>query len=95
MYTTTTSTFPSDLGISTRVGLTRGVGRIGAVSSFPEEQARYCEERLMAERDRRAARRSRTRTRRPVEAGVPRQRTSTEGTSHWLPRWALRSGHAA
>ena len=86
---TSTSTFPTDLGICTRVGLTRGVGRpAGAITSFAEAETRYREERLIARRERRAARRAH----RP--APVPRQRTSTEGMSHWLPRRATRSAAA-
>jgi hypothetical protein len=54
----TSSTFPSDLGISTRVGLTCGAGRPAKmVTSFAEAQTRYREERLAAERQVREARR--------------------------------------
>jgi hypothetical protein len=44
------STFPTDLGIATRVGLTRGVGGTGpGLGSFAEAEMHYREERLIAD----------------------------------------------
>src|SRR5258706_258715 len=76
----TTSTFPSDLGISTRIGLTRGVGRpMGAVMSFAEAETRYREERLIADARRRQARELRRAARRERPA---RTRILT-GVTRW------------
>lgn len=44
------STFPTELGISTRVGLTRGVGLTGSgPGSFAEAEMRYRQERAIAD----------------------------------------------
>ena len=44
------STFPSELGIASRVGLTRGVGEFGSgPGSFAEAEMHYREERLIAD----------------------------------------------
>ena len=44
------STFPTDLGIATRVGLTRGAGQFPAgTGSFAEAEMRYRQDRLIAD----------------------------------------------
>ena len=57
------STFPTDLGIATRVGLTRGLGGTGpGLGSFAEAEMHYRQNRLIedAVRHRNHARSSRT-----------------------------------
>jgi hypothetical protein len=57
--TTNISTFPSDLGISTRVGLTRGVGMPdGHLSGFVGAEADYRQQVRIAQAQQRAARRT-------------------------------------
>ena len=44
------STFPADLGIASRVGLTRGVGTLGSsLGSFADAEMRYRQDRLLRE----------------------------------------------
>jgi len=48
------STFPSELGIASRVGLTRGVGEFGSgPGSFAEAEMHYREERILQDLARR------------------------------------------
>jgi hypothetical protein len=48
----TINSFPHDLGISTRIGLTRGVGQ--PLGSFAESEIRYREDRAVAKAEHRA-----------------------------------------
>ena len=68
-------TFPSELASFTRVGLTRGVGTLEPLpGSFGESEARYREERRIAEMARRERR----------HAGSTRRQGVSRWTT-WLP----------
>jgi hypothetical protein len=70
------STFPTELGISSRVGLTRGVGGVGpGLGSFAEAEMRYREDRMLRE----LARHRREEQARSARPG----RFGREGMSRW------------
>ena len=82
------STFPQELGISTHVGLTRGVGLPGLTSnSFADAEIRYREQRFLDE----AGRRRRLGRRSPR---VNRQGLLSRWTM-WLPRLGVHRSSAA
>src|SRR5690242_10096398 len=74
------STFPNELGIATRVGLTRGVGTGPALLSFSETEMQYRQSRLLADvsRRRRAARAA-------GRAAGPSRREGVSRWTTWLP----------
>jgi hypothetical protein len=81
------STFPHELGISTHVGLTRGVGVPGlGHSSFAESEMRYREQRYLADADRRRQRRRR--------ASRPNRQGLLSRWTMWLPRLGVHRSSA-
>jgi hypothetical protein len=99
--TSRTSTFPSDLGISTRVGLTRGVGLPGPrMESFAQAEMRYRQQRLLDEatgRHQLRERHHRHDQQRSARAG--RSRRNSRGLvtrwTTWLPSIPLHRSSAA
>src|SRR3954447_25426805 len=95
------STFPSELGIATRVGLTRGVGGSGpGLRSFAEAEMHYRETRLREElarsRRREQAREGRRSARLAPPARTRRARRSTPSRwATWLPSIGLRRASVA
>jgi hypothetical protein len=74
------STFPTDLGIASRVGLTRGVGGLGSdLGSFAEAEMHYREGRMVQD----LLRRQRQRQARSDRRSHRGQRSGGEVMSRW------------
>ena len=78
------ASFPLELGIATRVGLTQGVGAPGLLT-FGEAEMRYRENRMIADaRRRRAVRRENRRRKNRAATGASRREGMSRWTT-WLP----------
>jgi hypothetical protein len=75
------STFPTELGIATRVGLTRGLGELPGLKSFAEIEMYHRQDRLIAD----ARRHSRRNGHSPSTNASQNRRERVSRWSTWLP----------